>query len=86
MRFFSAVTTLQKLVDMNFLFILGVAFFLLLLITVLMVYLTIRFSRIRNPHPEDIEGSAFLEWTWTIIPLIIVMGMFFSGWSGFKKL
>ncbi|MHA2609412.1 MAG: cytochrome c oxidase subunit II [bacterium JZ-2024 1] len=86
MMYPAAVTTLQQMVDRNFLFILGVASLLLLLITVLMVYFTIRFSRRRNPTPEDIEGNAFLEWTWTIMPLIIVLAMFFSGWSGFKKL
>jgi len=72
------------LVDRTFLFILGTSIAVLIAITILMIYFVFRYSRKRNPNPAQIEGSVLLETLWTIIPTIIVLMMFFSGWAGFK--
>jgi cytochrome c oxidase subunit 2 len=69
-----------------FLYIAAIAVFLLVLITFLMVYFVIRYRRNRNPKPEDIEGSLWLEITWTIVPTILVMTMFYYGYTGFSTL
>jgi cytochrome c oxidase subunit 2 len=48
-----------------------------------MVYFVIRYSRKKNPRPTNIEGHLPLEITWTVIPLILFMGMFYMGWQGY---
>jgi len=50
-----------------------------------MVYFVVRYSRKKNPHPTNIEGHIPLEITWTIIPLILFMGMFYMGWQDYLK-
>ena len=72
------------LVDKTFLLILGTSLLMLIAVTATMIWFVIRYSRKRNPVPSQIEGSFILEALWTIIPTIMVMIMFFSGWAGFK--
>ncbi len=69
-------------VNTLFLYLGGVSVLLLLLITVLMIYFVIRYSRKRHPEPEQIDGNIWLEIVWTVIPLIIVLGMFYYGFKG----
>jgi cytochrome c oxidase subunit 2 len=64
-----------------YIFILSVAF--LVFITVLMVYFVIKYNRKRNPTPVDIEGNMPLEITWTVIPLILFLTIFYFGWTNF---
>jgi cytochrome c oxidase subunit 2 len=52
----------------------------------LMVYFVIRYRREKHPQPADIEGSTWLEITWTIIPTLIVLTMFYYGLTGFEFL
>jgi len=40
----------------------------------------------RNPIPTDIEGSPFLETTWTVSSLILVLFMFYWGWIGYREI
>jgi cytochrome c oxidase subunit 2 len=75
-----------KVVNNVFLFIMVICVFLLALITFLMVYFVIRYRRERHPHPADIEGSTWLEVTWTVIPTLIVLTMFYYGLTGFEFL
>ena len=83
----SGVTGLSGgIVENVFLYIAAIAVFLLILITFLMVYFVIRYRKNRNPKPEDIEGSLWLEVTWTVIPAILVMTMFYYGYTGFSTL
>jgi len=75
-----------RVVDNVFLYILIICVFLLGLITFLMVYFVIRYRRERHPKPADIEGSTWLEITWTVIPTLIVLTMFYYGLTGFEFL
>jgi cytochrome c oxidase subunit 2 len=84
---FSGATGLSgKVVDNVFLYILVICVFLLGLITFLMVYFVIRYRREKHPQPADIEGSTWLEITWTVIPTLIVLTMFYYGLTGFEFL
>jgi len=84
---FSGATGLSgKVVDNVFLYILVICVFLLGLITFLMVYFVIRYRRQKNPTPADIEGSTWLEITWTVIPTLLVLTMFYYGLTGFEFL
>lgn len=73
-------------VDGVFFFLLVISIVLLVSITALMVYFVIRYSRKRNPNPQDIHGNALLEILWTIIPTFLVLGMFYFGWINFKTM
>lgn len=53
-------------------------------ITSFTVYCLIRYNKNRHPVAADISGNLFLEATWTIIPTILVMIMFYYGWRDFS--
>mgnify|MGYP002261088942 CR=1 FL=1 len=63
----------------------GILSYLLTLIgiTGTMVYFAVRYSRRRHPQAENIEGNLALEITWTIIPTLLVLAIFWVGWKGF---
>lgn len=73
-------------VDTAFIVIIGISLLILLFITFLMVYFLIRYRKSKNPVPSDIRGNTLLEIIWTTIPVLIVLSMFYFGWSGFKAL
>jgi cytochrome c oxidase subunit 2 len=75
-----------RVVENVFLYIASIAVLLLVLITFLMVYFVIRYRSQRNPQPENIEGSTWLEIVWTVVPTILVMTMFYYGYTGFSTL
>jgi cytochrome c oxidase subunit 2 len=84
---FSGATGISgRVVDNVFLYILLICVFLLGLITFLMVYFVVRYRRKKHPKPVDIEGSTWLEITWTVIPTLIVLTMFYYGLTGFEFL
>lgn len=74
-------------VDKVFLYIFGISLALLILITAVMVFFIIRFHRSRQTKPKDIPSSClWLEITWTLIPTLIVLSMFWYGWQGYLSL
>ncbi len=77
---FSGASTIAGKIDAVFLFILIICIALLVLITFLMIFFVIKYSRKRNQKPENIHGNTWLEVTWTVIPTILVLGMFYWGW------
>ena len=82
---FDGVSNFVNSVDGTFLFTLIVSVFFLVLITVLMIVFVIKYSRKRNPKGKNIHGNIALEITWTGIPTILVMIMFWFGWQGYKE-
>jgi cytochrome c oxidase subunit 2 len=76
--------TAAEAVDNIFLFIVSVSVVLLLLITGLMIWFAIKYNRKRHPVAEPVKQRAWLEITWTVIPTILVLVMFFYGYEGFK--
>jgi cytochrome c oxidase subunit 2 len=78
------VSTVAHNVDSLFNFILGISIFFFLLIVVLMVYFVIRFRRREGVEAEASPShNTALELTWTIIPLILVVVIFFFGFRGY---
>ena len=80
------IFTAAKGVDQAFLIILGFAVFVLVAVTVTMVYFLWRYHYTRNPEPTDIKGSVGLEILWTVLPTLIVLGLFWTGWTSFKAM
>ena len=65
-------------------FILVISLVLLVSITFTMIFFVVKYSRKKNPVPKNIESNLLLEITWTVIPTILVLAMFYYGWSGFR--
>lgn len=80
------LTTAQA-VDPVFYFIFGVSLALLLGITVTMLWFIVRYRRSRNPEPtSDVAGNIWLETIWVVLPTLLVLAMFYYGWSGYLTL
>jgi cytochrome c oxidase subunit 2 len=79
--------TTTEAVDKAFYVIFGISGVALLGITVAVVYLAWRYNRKRQPLPiSQKDHNIWLEITWTIIPSILVMVMFWYGWEGYLSL
>jgi cytochrome c oxidase subunit II len=73
-------------VDTAFLVVLGISFFFLIGLTVVMIYFIYRYNRQRNPVATQIHGSTTLEIIWTVVPFLLTMVMFYYGWAGWKPM
>ncbi len=83
---FDDVSNFVNSVDGTFLFTLIVSVFFLVLITFLMIFFVIKYSRKRNPKGTNIHGNMGLEIAWTVIPTILVLIMFWYGWQGYMEM
>ncbi|HUL00244.1 MAG TPA: cytochrome c oxidase subunit II [Nitrospirota bacterium] len=70
--------------DTAFFFVMGISVTLLMLITGLMIFFVVRYSRKRHPNAEDIKESLPIEILWTVIPTMLVLIIFWIGWKGFE--
>lgn len=73
-------------VDQAFLIILGFSVFILIVVTVAMLWFLWRYNYKRNPVAADIRGNIWAEIVWTVLPTVIVLGLFWTGWSSFKAM
>jgi len=80
------VFSAAKEVDQAFLIILGFSVFILVAVTLTMLFFMWRYHHTRNPVATDIKGSVWLEILWTALPTIIVLGLFWTGWTSFKAM
>lgn len=79
-----SASTMASRVDSLYLFLLGVSGFFSLLIAGLIVFYAVRYKR-QSSHDvgATIHGGTTLELTWTIIPFLLTMIIFFWGASVF---
>lgn len=73
-------------VDGAMLYIMGICVFLLLGITVVMLYFVWRYHHKKHPKPIQTHGNVWVEATWIVIPTAIVISMFFYGYMDYKVL
>ena len=73
-------------VDFTLYLILSISVFFLVGITAVMIYFLFRYSKKNNPVATNIEGSHTLEIIWTVVPTILVLIMFWFGWTGYKPM
>ena len=83
---FDDLSNFANSVDGTFLFTLIVSVFFLVLITLLMIFFVIKYSRKRNPKATNIHGNMGLEIAWTAIPTVLVLIMFWFGWQGYLEM
>lgn len=80
-------STASETADALFYFIFYLALFFFVLIVVLMVVFVIKYLRREGRRPEkSASHNLTLEVTWTAIPLILVIIIFYIGFTGFVKL
>ncbi len=75
-----------ELVDQSFYLIIGFSFIFLFAVTLVMIYFVIRYRRSKHPNPSDIRGNWLLETVWVVLPTIIALAMFASGWKSYTGL
>lgn len=80
------VFSAAKEVDQAFLIILGFSVFILVAVTLAMLFFLWRYHHTRNPVATDIKGNVWLEIVWTGLPTLIVLGLFWTGWTSFKAM
>lgn len=73
-------------VDKAFFIIMGIGAFFLVGLTALMVIFVIKYNKKRHPNAVQIKEYLSLEIAWVIIPLIIVMFMFYYGYIAYKPM
>ena len=73
-------------VDEAFVFIMGVSFIFLIGLTFTMLYFVYKYNQKKNPVATQIKGSTKLEIIWTVIPVILVLVMFYYGWAGWAPM
>ncbi|GFE60154.1 cytochrome c oxidase subunit II [Geobacter sp. AOG2] len=79
--------TTTEAIDPVFMFIFGACLVLLLGITAAMVLFVVRYRRSRSPEPtSQASGNLWLEVVWIVLPTLLVLVMFFYGWSGYLAL
>ena len=75
-----------KDVDNVFILIIAISVFFLLLVTITMIFFVVKYRKKKHPVADNITGNTTLEVVWTIIPLILVLLIFYFGWQGFKTM
>ncbi len=70
----------------SFYLIAGISLVFLVGLTILMLYFVFRYNRKKNKTATQIEGNNFLEITWTVIPILLSLVMFYYGWAGWKPM
>jgi cytochrome c oxidase subunit 2 len=83
---FNGASNFSQGVDAIFLFTLIVSIFFLVLITGAMIYFVVKYNRNKNPKATNFHGNTALEITWTVIPTILVLIMFWYGWMGYTDM
>ena len=73
-------------IDKALAYIIGFSFILWIAITIAMVYFVWRYHEKRHPQAVDSRGNLKLEIVWMVIPLIIVLSMFYYGWESYMGL
>lgn len=84
MNIYSDASNLVRGVDTAFIIIFSAVLFFLVSVSIVIVVFIFKYNNKRHPKAVQIEGNIKLEIIWTLIPLLLVMGMFYFGWTGWK--
>ncbi|HEX8948011.1 MAG TPA: cytochrome c oxidase subunit II [Dissulfurispiraceae bacterium] len=73
-------------IDTAFLIITGMCVALFVIVITAMLYFLVKYNKKRHPQPEKTGQHIVLEITWTVIPVILVLIMFYVGWVDFDAI
>jgi cytochrome c oxidase subunit II len=83
---FSGASNFVESVDNTFLFIFGISFFFLIGLTITMIFFVVKYNRKRHPQAVQVKENLKVEIAWIVIPLIIVLSMFYYGYIVFRPM
>jgi len=83
---FSDASNFVQGVDTSFAIILGASVFFLVSITAVMIYFVVRYNKKKHPQAVDVHENKKLEIIWTLVPTLLVLVMFYFGWTGYKPM
>ena len=69
-----------------FYFMVAVSLIFFIGLTATMIYFIFKYNKKKNKVAIQNEGSTILEVTWTVIPTLLALLMFYYGWAGFKPM
>jgi len=73
-------------VDLLYSFLFWISAFFFVVIVAAMIYYTIQYRASKNLRPTYIEGHNLLEVIWTVIPTILLLGIFVWGWIVYQEM
>ncbi|MCH2206581.1 MAG: cytochrome c oxidase subunit II [Lentisphaerales bacterium] len=80
-------STFAKDTDSTFMFITWVCIFFFVAIVGLMTYYVIKYRRkSEDEQPPHISHNLFLEVVWSVVPIILVLFMFYWGYTAYAKM
>jgi cytochrome c oxidase subunit 2 len=80
---FQAASNIAARVNESFIIVTAACVVLFAIVMVTMVCFLIRYNRKKNPVPSDVRETFTLEIVLTVIPTVLVLGMFYYGWVNF---
>lgn len=83
---FSNTSNYVQGVDTAFIVILSIIIFFLIGLTTALVIFIIKYNEKKHPKAAHFHSNNTLEIIWTIIPLALVMAMFYFGWTGYTPM
>ncbi|HRK01025.1 MAG TPA: cytochrome c oxidase subunit II [Oligoflexia bacterium] len=80
-------STIAPTVDILYDFLVYLSVFFLILVTVVMVYFTVKYHRSKTGRETAyIVGSHTLETIWTVVPLVLMLFVFAWGLKGYREM
>lgn len=73
-------------VDNAFYFILGIDILFLVGLTITMLFFVVKYRRSKHPNPVQVKERMWLEVVWFVVPLILVLAMFYYGYHVFRDM
>jgi cytochrome c oxidase subunit 2 len=75
MNFQPAATPVMEFIETFHFWVLVVITLIVALVTILLLYIMIRFNAKSNPKPSKVTHNTVLEVIWTVIPVLILVGI-----------
>lgn len=66
-------------------FIVATDIILITIVVGAMLFFVYKYNKKRHPKAVNIHGNVTLEVIWTVIPVVLVLYMFYLGWQGFMQ-
>jgi cytochrome c oxidase subunit 2 len=61
----------------------GISVLFLVLVTFFIILFLVKYNKRRHPQAQEVGESLLLEIVWTVIPMALVLALFYFGWKDF---
>jgi cytochrome c oxidase subunit 2 len=83
---FENITQYGNTVDFAMAYIVGISIIMLIGVTLVMVFFVIKYDYRKHTKPKQTHGSIYVESVWIVLPTLLVISMFYVGWTDFSEL